>query len=58
MVDIFLIALLTGLVKLDALTTITPDIGALFFAGVVVTTIFAANSFDPRLIWDHGERRQ
>lgn len=54
MVDIFLIALLAGLVKLDALSTITPNAGALFFAGVVVTTIFAARSFDPRLIWDCG----
>jgi len=57
MVDIFLIALLTALVKLDALSTITPGVGAIFFAGVVVTTIFAARSFDPRLIWDHGGER-
>jgi len=53
MVDIFLIAILTSLVSLDALATIRPGIGAIFFAGVVVTTIFAARSFDPRLIWDN-----
>ena len=29
--------------------------GAIFFAGVVVVTIFAAMSFDPRLIWDTQE---
>jgi len=59
MVDIFIIALLTSLVSLDALATIRPGIAASFFAGVVVLTMIAARSFDPRLIWDaieeHGE---
>jgi len=53
MVDIFLVGLLSALVSLDALSTIRPGIGAIFFAGVVVITIFAAQSFDPRLIWDN-----
>lgn len=52
MVDIFLVALLGALVSLDALATIEPGIGAVFFAAVVVITMFAAHSFDPRLIWD------
>ena len=52
MVDIFLVGLLSSLVSLDALSTIRPGIGAIFFAGVVVITMFAAHSFDPRLIWD------
>ena len=52
MVDIFLVGLLSSLVSLDALSTIQPGIGAIFFAGVVVITMFAAHSFDPRLIWD------
>ena len=55
MVDIFLVAVLTSLVNLDALATIRPGIGASFFAGVVVITMFAAHSFDPRLIWDNAE---
>ena len=54
MVDIFLVALLSSLVNLDALATIRPEIGASFFAGVVVITMFAAHSFDPRLIWDNA----
>lgn len=54
MVDIFLVGILAALVNLDALATITPDVGATFFAGVVVFTMFAAHSFDPRLIWDHA----
>jgi paraquat-inducible protein A len=32
--------------------TITPGPGALAFAGVVVLTMLAAMSFDPRLLWD------
>ena len=53
MVDIFLVGLLSALVSLDALSTIRPGIGASFFAGVVVVTMFAAHQFDPRLIWDN-----
>jgi paraquat-inducible protein A len=56
MVDIYVVAVLTGLVNLGALTTIKPDIGASFFGAVVVITMFAAQSFDPRLIWDNAER--
>jgi len=52
MVDIFLVGLLSSLVSLDSLSTIRPGIGAIFFAGVVVITMFAAHRFDPRLIWD------
>ena len=54
MVDIFLVGLLTALVSLDALSTIRPGIGATFFAGVVILTMFAAHSFDSRLIWDNA----
>lgn len=58
MVDIFLIGLLSSLVSLDSLSTIRPGIGAIFFAGVVVITMFAAHSFDPRLIWDNIKEKQ
>lgn len=53
MVDIYLVAILTALVNMDALATIRPGIGATFFAAVVVLTMLAAHSFDPRLIWDN-----
>ena len=52
MVDIFLVGLLSALVSLDALSTIRPGIGASYFAAVVISTMFAAHCFDPRLIWD------
>ncbi len=52
MVDIYVVAILVALVKLQALATIKAGPGALYFAAVVVITMFAAMSFDPRLIWD------
>ncbi|MGD9281922.1 MAG: paraquat-inducible protein A [Desulfobacterales bacterium] len=56
MVDIYVVTLLVALVKLGALATIEAGPGAIFFAGVVIITIFAAMSFDPRLIWDTQEQ--
>ncbi len=55
MVDIYVVAILVGLVNLGALSTIRPGIGITFFGAVVVTTMLAAHSFDPRLIWDNTE---
>ncbi len=55
MVDIYVVAILVALVKLQALATVEAGTGALYFAAVVVITMFAAMSFDPRLIWDSIE---
>lgn len=55
MIDIFMVSILVALVKLGAVATIEPGIGATSFAAVVVLTMFAAWSFDPRLIWDASE---
>ncbi|TVR63622.1 MAG: paraquat-inducible membrane protein A [Candidatus Competibacteraceae bacterium] len=55
MVDVFMIAILAALVKLGSIATIEPGAGALAFAAVVVFTMLAAMSFDPRLIWDAME---
>jgi paraquat-inducible protein A len=52
MIDIFMLSILVALVKLGAVATIEPGVGATSFAAVVVLTMFAAASFDPRLIWD------
>jgi paraquat-inducible protein A len=52
MIDVFMISILVALVKLGAIATIEPGAGAMAFAAVVVVTMFAAMSFDPRLIWD------
>ena len=55
MVDIYVVTILVALVNLGNLATIKAGAGAGFFAAVVVITIFAAMSFDPRLIWDAKE---
>jgi len=58
MLDIFVIALLTGLVDFGFLSTIAAAPAAPFFCGVVVTTMLAAEAFDTRLIWDHKKERE
>lgn len=52
MVDIFMISLLAALVQLGTIASIQAQIGAVAFASVVVITMLASESFDPRLIWD------
>lgn len=56
MIDIFVVGILVALVQLGNYMTITPGPGALAFAGVVVLTMFAAMSFEPRLLWDRLDR--
>lgn len=56
MLDIFVISILCGLVQLQAVATIEAGPGAVSFAAVVILTIFAAESFDPRLMWDTLEK--
>ena len=55
MVDVFVVSILVALVHLGGLLVIRPGIAALSFAGVVIVTMLAAGSFDPRLIWDNME---
>jgi paraquat-inducible protein A len=52
MTDIYVVTILVALVSLGNLASIEAGVGAIYFAGVVVTTMLAAESFDPRLIWD------
>ncbi len=58
MVDVYVVTILVALVHLGALATVRAEIGALFFGLVVVLTVLAAESFDPRLIWDQIEEDQ
>ncbi|MCZ6830928.1 MAG: paraquat-inducible protein A [Gammaproteobacteria bacterium] len=55
MVDVFVVAILVALVHLGGILVIRPGVAALAFAGVVMVTMVAARSFDPRLIWDRLE---
>lgn len=52
MVDVFLVAILVALVRIEGLATVAPGIGASFFGAAVILTMLAAHAFDPRLIWD------
>ncbi len=52
MIDIFMLSVLVSLVRLGFLANVTPGLGAVCFAAVVVLTMLAAGSFDPRLMWD------
>jgi paraquat-inducible protein A len=58
MIDIFMEALLGALVRFGTVITIEPGIGAVAFCGVVILTIFAAETFDPRLMWDAAAARR
>jgi paraquat-inducible protein A len=52
MLDIYVVTLLVSLVQLRSLATIQAGAGAVAFGSVVVLTMLASMSFDPRLIWD------
>lgn len=52
MLDIFVISVLQAFISFGYLTSVEPASGAIYFTGVVVITMFAAITFDPRLIWD------
>jgi len=52
MIDVFMISILVALVQFGTLETVIPGPGAIAFAGVVILTMFAAECFDPRLMWD------
>jgi paraquat-inducible protein A len=52
MLDVFVDTFTVALVQLQPLMSVAPGAGVVFFAAVVVLTMLAAESFDPRLIWD------
>jgi paraquat-inducible protein A len=53
MLDIFMISILVGSVNLGGVANVIAGPAATAFGAVVVLTMLAARSFDPRLIWDH-----
>ena len=55
MIDVFVVALLVALIHLNSLLIIHPGAATVAFCGVVIASILAAESFDPRLIWDQME---
>jgi paraquat-inducible protein A len=57
MLDVFVVTYTVALIQFQPLMSMAPSTGVLFFAAVVILTIFAAESFDPRLIWDQSQGR-
>jgi paraquat-inducible protein A len=55
MLDVFLLSILVALVKLQQIATVLPGPGLVAFTAVVVLTILASASFDPKLIWDESD---
>jgi paraquat-inducible protein A len=51
MLDVFVVVLLVGMVHFGVLASVEPEAGLLAFGAVVVATMLASASFDPRLIW-------
>ncbi len=58
MIDVFVITILASLVQMGQLMNIVPAMGIIFFGVVVILTMFAAMTFDPRLTWDRCERKK
>jgi len=56
MIDVFVVAILVALIQLGNIMTIRPGVAAVAFAGMVITTMLASQSFDPRLLWAQGLR--
>jgi paraquat-inducible protein A len=54
-IDVFMISILAALVQFGELSNVRAEPGAVAFAGVVVVTMFASHSFDPRLMWDAAD---
>jgi len=57
MIDVCVVAILVALVQMGQIMTITPGPAGLAFAGVVICTMLAASTFDPRLLWDAHYRQ-
>jgi paraquat-inducible protein A len=55
MLDVFVVVLLVGMVRFGAFASVQPESGLLAFGAVVIATMLAAASFDPRLIWPDRE---
>ncbi len=56
MIDVFMISILTALVRMGLVASVNPGPAAVSFCAVVVLTMLAAVSFDPRLMWDAAGR--
>ncbi|SFP88531.1 paraquat-inducible protein A [Enterovibrio norvegicus] len=52
MIDVYVVAVLAALVQLSGMMEIVPGVGAVYFSLMVIASMIAAHSFDPKLLWD------
>lgn len=52
MIDVFVVIIMSSSVRMGGMLTIAPGFAIVIFCAVVIITMFAASSFDERLIWD------
>lgn len=52
MIDVFVVIIMSAVVRMSGLLVINPGFAIIAFCSVVLITMFAAESFDERLIWD------
>jgi paraquat-inducible protein A len=57
MIDVFMVSILTALVRMGILASVYPGPGLISFCSVVILTMISAMCFDPRLMWDNAEHR-
>ena len=57
MLEVTMLAMLVALAEMGKIATVHPGAGVFSFAGVVVLTICATLTFDPRLVWDGGKEQ-
>lgn len=58
MVDVFVVAILVGLIQMGNLMSIEPGTAAIAFGIMVILTMLSAHAFDPKLIWDRIRKNQ
>lgn len=51
MIDIFLLSVLAAVGQLGIMASVEPQPGVVFFALVLLSTLFAADFYQPRMIW-------
>ncbi len=57
MLDVFVVAVMAAVVNLGYISSIDAESGLTYFTLMVIFTMFAAASFDPRLLWDIDRRK-
>ena len=58
MLDVFLVAFLSGVVRFGVVSTVEPRSGIVAFAIAVVLTVLATHAFDPRVLWRSGSKSE